>query len=114
MDNRGVTSAIDLLLTIRDINANGLRRLTVGESAEPPPFFDVSGDDIVNPLDIVQEVRELNRLAIDPNPGPRTVVVPEPSAIAMLLCGLAIALAVSRTRKNPADLHRRGRATMAD
>jgi hypothetical protein len=58
VDDDGFVSAIDVLVLVNDINANGQRVLP--EGFVPPPFLDVNGDGSVSSLDVLEVVNFIN------------------------------------------------------
>ncbi|MFN9640532.1 MAG: tandem-95 repeat protein [Pirellula sp.] len=58
VDNDGFVSAIDVLVLVNDINANGQRVLPTGLT--PPPFLDVNGDGSLTSLDVLAVVNFIN------------------------------------------------------
>jgi VCBS repeat-containing protein len=58
VDNDGFVSAIDVLVLVNDINANGQRVLPTGLT--PPPFLDVNGDGSLTSLDVLDVVNFIN------------------------------------------------------
>jgi hypothetical protein len=58
VDDDGFVSAIDVLVLVNDINANGQRVLPTGLT--PPPFLDVNGDGSLTSLDVLAVVNFIN------------------------------------------------------
>lgn len=59
VSNDGIISALDVLLIINEINANGSRSLA-GSDLSTPPFVDVNGDSLVSALDVLLVINFLN------------------------------------------------------
>ncbi len=59
VNNDSFVSAIDALLIINDVNANGARDLR-GSGLNPPPFIDASGDSFVSALDALIVINFIN------------------------------------------------------
>ena len=59
VNNDQVVSAIDVLLIVNEINANGSRDLS-GSGLPTPPYIDVTGDNFVSALDVLQVVNRIN------------------------------------------------------
>jgi glycosidase len=53
VDRDGKVLAIDAVLIINELNATGPRGLPIPTTSAPPPFYDVSGDDFLTPLDAI-------------------------------------------------------------
>jgi hypothetical protein len=60
-DSNGSVTAIDAVLVISELNATGPRDLpTLAPGVRPPNFLDVSGDDVLSPLDALLVINYLN------------------------------------------------------
>jgi len=64
VNNDGFITALDALIVINHLNANGSQSLPVPPvpSDQPPPFLDCTGDGNVTPLDALQVINDLNDL----------------------------------------------------
>ena len=60
VNNDGLITALDVLIVVNDLNANGSRTLPQLGTASAPAFLDVNDDDQVSALDVLLIVNHLN------------------------------------------------------
>lgn len=71
VNDDGVTTPLDALLVIIELNSRGSRALpTPTTSFSPTPFFDVNGDSFINPLDALLVIIKLNSTSTAGEPEP--------------------------------------------
>ncbi|MEQ1825670.1 MAG: dockerin type I domain-containing protein [Pirellula sp.] len=68
VNNLGSADPIDVLILINEINLNGSRALD-NSGLSSPPYYDVNGDRVLSPLDILQVINLINRRANSGNSG---------------------------------------------
>jgi hypothetical protein len=70
VNDDGLITPLDALVTINEINRNEIRELPVPDptSQQPPPYFDVSGDDWLTAHDVLLVINYLNRHGSGPIP----------------------------------------------
>jgi peptidyl-prolyl cis-trans isomerase A (cyclophilin A) len=101
VDHSGSPVALDALLVINDINANGNHAMSSAYTANAN-YLDVSGDGLVTPLDALQIINYLNSLPVNGTPlTPLSLtvsVVPEPATVTLVAFG-AVALGAFVVRR---------------